>query len=143
MLEYADNRTFRHHDGDGVGRRCDRSRCDMTAPQAERHFHIRSVRVQESSGGEKDSVSRYNKSTIQLGKFLDRAPQFVGRDVPSIPRMSFQGVKNQRARPRHYSVCIADCKQGADAPPFPALTSNLDSQFEERAKNLLMAVGEL
>jgi hypothetical protein len=115
----------------------------VSTAESERHFHIRSVPVQKSPGSEKGSVVRYNKSTIQLREFLYRTPQFIGGDVRSVPRMAFEGIKNQGAGPCHYCIRIADCEKCADPPTFSTFTSYFDGQFEERSEDFLTAVGDL
>src|SRR5262245_20365405 len=101
----------------------------MTTAESEWHINVRGVGVQISSRGEKDSIVRKDKSAIQLGKFLYRPPQVGGCDVPAIPRVSFEGIKNEGTGPRHHRIGIANRKERANPAPFSTLAGYFDGQF--------------
>src|SRR5579872_630217 len=113
---------------------------DMATAKPERHLNIGSVCVQVSSRRQKDSVVGHNKSTIQLSKFLYRSPQLAGGDMSVGLWVPFQGIKNQRAGPRHHRICVADCKQRPDPATFSTLAGYFDSQFQERFEYFFTAV---
>ena len=101
----------------------------MTTTQPEWHINVRGVGVQISSRSQKNAVVRDDKSPIHLGQFLYGSPEVGGSDVPAIPGVSFEGIKNEGTGPRHHRFGMTKREQRADPPTFSTLAGYFDSQF--------------
>jgi hypothetical protein len=115
----------------------------MTTAESEWHLNVRGVGVQISSRSEKDAIVRDDKSAIQLGQFLYGSPEVGGGDVPAIPGVPFEVIKNERTGPCHHCFSIAKREQGADPPTLSTLAGYFDSQFQQWFQDFFRSVGEL